>query len=61
MKQKKMTILVPEDLHRAAKIKAATTGTPIAEICRAALREWVKADPEAKRANTDATSQRCAE
>ena len=39
-----MTVMVPEDLHKAAKIKAAKTGVSIAEICRRALTEWVKDD-----------------
>jgi predicted HicB family RNase H-like nuclease len=53
-KDKKLTILVPEELHRAAKIKAAETGTPIAEICRKALAEWIgTGDPQPKEAATE--------
>ncbi|MBC8445780.1 MAG: hypothetical protein H8D74_01135 [Chloroflexi bacterium] len=33
---------LPEDLHTAAKVKAAQTGIPMAEICRRALTAWVE-------------------
>lgn len=48
MKQKKVIILVPEDLHRAARIKAAITGIPVARVCREALQKWVAEDAPAQ-------------
>ncbi len=37
---KSLRILLPDDLHRKAKIKAAMTSKPIAQVCREAIKEW---------------------
>jgi predicted DNA-binding protein len=37
----KITVEVTEDLRRKAKIKAAKTGKPMAEVLREALEAWV--------------------
>lgn len=42
---KSLRIRLDNDLHRRAKIKAAETGIPMAEICRRALLEWVRSSP----------------
>lgn len=44
-KKVKVTIQLPEELRRKAKIKAAQTGKPYAEIVREALAKWVQDDP----------------
>ena len=48
--KKKLMVVVPEDLHRRAKVKAAKTGKPMAEVMREALERWAadEPDPEAK-------------
>jgi predicted DNA binding CopG/RHH family protein len=43
--EKKLAVRLPDELHKAAKIKAAVTGKPIAEVVREALEEWVGEDP----------------
>lgn len=40
-KKKQLLVSVPESLHRAAKIKAAKTGKPMAQVMREALEKWV--------------------
>lgn len=49
--EKSLRIRLSEDLHRAAKVKAAKTGTPMAEICRRALRDWVNNTKDKKEAS----------
>ncbi len=39
-----LQIRLSAELHRAAKIQAAKTGIPMAEICRQALEKWVAED-----------------
>ncbi len=50
MDYKRVNVLLSEDLHRKAKVKAAVTGKPMAEVMREALRKWVERDdpPEEK-------------
>ena len=48
---------LPTDLHLAAKIKAARTGTPMAEICRCALTEWVEQDEPTSKTPQDNDSK----
>ena len=43
--EKKVIARVPDELHRAAKIKAAITGRPVSEVIREALEKWVKDSP----------------
>ena len=43
---KRLQIELPEDLHLAAKIKAAQTDTSMAEICRRALTAWLQGETE---------------
>jgi predicted DNA binding CopG/RHH family protein len=43
--EKRLTIRLPEELHKAAKIRAAVTGKPVSEVLREALEEWVGEDP----------------
>lgn len=45
---KKVVAWVGPDLHRRAKIKAAVTGRPIADVIREAIREWVEENEEQK-------------
>ena len=40
--EKRVIARVPDDLHKAAKVKAALTGRPVSEIIREALEEWTK-------------------
>ncbi len=48
-KQRQIVVTVDEELHRAAKVKAAMTGKPMAEVMREALQRWVQDDqPKAK-------------
>ena len=44
-KKVKVVVQLPEELRRKAKIKAARTGKPYAEVVREALIEWTKDDP----------------
>jgi predicted HicB family RNase H-like nuclease len=38
---KALRVELDKSLHRQAKIKAATTGIPMAVICREALQAWI--------------------
>jgi predicted DNA-binding protein len=38
----RFSFLVDEELRRKAKIKAAKTGKPMAEVCREALRQFTE-------------------
>lgn len=42
MSKKKIVVTVDEELHRKAKIKAAKTGKPMAEVIREALEKWAE-------------------
>jgi plasmid stability protein len=39
--ERKMMVRMPEELHRAVRVKAAELGRPISEIVRAFLTAWV--------------------
>jgi predicted HicB family RNase H-like nuclease len=45
-KQRKLTVVLSEDLHRKAKIKSAKTDKPVSEVVRQALEEWVADDED---------------
>ena len=45
----RLNVWLTRVLHIAAKIKAAQTGVPMAEICRRALENWVKTGEEPPR------------
>jgi len=47
--EKKVIARVPDELHKAAKIKAAITGRPVSEVIREALERWVKDHPPDKK------------
>ncbi len=47
-KQPKLTLVVPDDLRRKARVKAITEGTSVSEVVRKFLEEWVKGDPPSK-------------
>jgi predicted HicB family RNase H-like nuclease len=40
----RLTVVVDRKLHRKAKVKAAVTGKPMAEVMREALQRWVEED-----------------
>ena len=39
--ERKIMVRVPEELHKAVRVKAAELGRPISEIVRQFLRAWV--------------------
>ena len=41
-KTKRITVDLPPELHKAAKIKAVEKDKPLAEIIREMLRLWIK-------------------
>ena len=41
-KMKRLTIDIPEDLHRAVKRQCADDGAKIADVVRGLLRDWVE-------------------
>jgi len=43
--KKRVNVVLPEELHRKAKVKAALTGKSMAEVMREALEKWVGGDP----------------
>jgi len=43
--KKRVNVVLPEELHRKAKVKAALTGKSMAEVMREALEKWVEGDP----------------
>ena len=43
--EKRITVKVPETLHRKVKIKAATVGKSISDILREFLEAWVEEPP----------------
>jgi hypothetical protein len=43
--ERKLTIFVEEDLHRAVRVKGAPLGLPFQQLVVIALRDWVK-EPE---------------
>jgi predicted DNA binding CopG/RHH family protein len=45
----KTTIMIPEDLHRRVKAKAALQGTTITAVLKELLERWVEEDPPAPR------------
>lgn len=38
----RITVSLPKDLHRKARIKAAETGIPMSAVCRQALAAWAQ-------------------
>lgn len=44
--ERKMMVRMPEELHRAVRVKAAELGRPISEIVRALLTAWVTGKTE---------------
>jgi plasmid stability protein len=40
-KERTMMVRMPEELHRAVRVRAAELGRPISEIVRALLTAWV--------------------
>ena len=42
--ERRVMVRVPEELHRAVKVKAAELGRPISEIVRQFLRAWVSGE-----------------
>jgi len=44
--EKRLTVRIPEDLHRKARVKCAETGRTLSEVVRDALRKWVEDSPE---------------
>ena len=45
---KQLNFMIPKQLHREAKIKAAESGRPLAEILRELLEEWTRKRQEQK-------------
>jgi predicted HicB family RNase H-like nuclease len=43
---KQIVVTVSDTLHRKAKIKAAKTGKPMAQVMREALEEWTADEPD---------------
>jgi plasmid stability protein len=39
--ERKLMVRVPDELHRAVRVKAAQLGRPISEIVRELLQAWV--------------------
>ena len=39
--EKQLNVRIPDKLHRAAKVQAAKTGQPLADVVAKLLREWV--------------------
>lgn len=44
-RQPKLTLVIPDDLRRKARVKAITQGTSLSAVVREFLEEWVKDDP----------------
>ena len=42
--ERRVMVRVPEELHKAVRVKAAELGRPISEIVRQFLRDWVSGD-----------------
>lgn len=45
MTEHKMTIRVPEELHRRVKAKAALQGTTITKVVREFFEQWLEENP----------------
>lgn len=43
--EKRITVRVPESLHRKVKARAALEGKSVSDVLRDYLKEWVKDDP----------------
>lgn len=43
--QHKMTMRIPEELHRHAKAKAALMGKPLSSVVRELLEKWLEEKP----------------
>ncbi len=41
-RERMIMVRVPEELHKAVRVKAAELGRPIAEIARGLLQAWVE-------------------
>jgi hypothetical protein len=39
--EKRITVIIPGDVHRAVKVKAAETGANVSDIVRALLAKWL--------------------
>jgi len=52
----KLTIVIPKEVHRAAKIKAATVDVSVSGVIRELLKRWVSGElkTEAERTNESA-------
>ena len=44
--EKRITVNVSEDLHKAVRVKAANQGRPISEIVRVLLEKWTNDEIE---------------
>ena len=49
VKEKRITVIVPEDLHHKARLKSVQTGKSISEVVREALRAWTANETEAEK------------
>ena len=43
--EKRLSVRLPSDLHRAVKLKAVQADRPISIVVRELLRKWVEDDP----------------
>jgi plasmid stability protein len=50
---KRLTVRLPKQLHRQARIRSAMTGRPISDVIREALRQWVNQDHPESSGRTD--------
>jgi len=55
MTERRITIRVPDDLHRKARIKAAVTGRSVSDVLRDALQKWVEEDDQQQETNEPTT------
>jgi hypothetical protein len=46
--EKRLSVRLPADLHRAVKLKAVLVDRPVSAIVRDLLRKWVEDDPPAE-------------
>ena len=52
--ERKIMVRVPEELHKAVRVKAAELGRPISEIVRQFLRAWVSGELDTPPSEKDA-------
>jgi hypothetical protein len=48
VKEKRITVKVPQDLHHRIKVKSAIVGKSISDVVREYLAQWVEEDPPAE-------------